>query len=141
MSAEDVERWGQRGLRLPGPGTYVVDHKTTGKWSEENYEQQLLDSYQFIVYPELVQHFIDEKIFDLPPVQGMIGNTIVSHKDPKFHWCFSTRQPWIMDVIRRDFGIAQARLDRSEKNSAACYGQWGKPCFALTNGKCERTKC
>lgn len=135
------------GLQLPGPGVYLLDHKTGGKVSEK-------DMWKFTFGNQSINYVYLYNL-DNPtePCQGIIFDKVIRHvnivKEPVFTKTGTLKQNksyhhYIAQVLPDDEliiknlieqGRENVRLDRA--NPAQCFEGF-KPCWAFTLGLCDR---
>lgn len=135
------------GLELPGPGVYLLDHKTGGRVSER-------DTWQFQFGNQSINYMYLYNL-DHPedPARGIIFDKIIRHatirKEPELsktgtikagksyhHYLAQPLEDDIQAVKALiEKGAEEMRLDRA--NPSQCFSGF-KPCYFFTAGICSR---
>jgi hypothetical protein len=136
MSQEDVECWHQAGfIDLPGPGVYIVDHKTMAR-KESNLQLDYQTSDQFLAYPAMWDLLHPEE-----PCLGMIANCLVRHKnitaDSFAQYFVPKATPEQLASFNEWLETAATHIRGGWANRGACL-QGYMVCSHLTNGRCFR---
>lgn len=140
---EDIFGCGLELEPLPGPGLYVLDHKTMSKVKAKNkavFKRYWDLSMQFMGYPLYAELYYGE------PVRGMIANCVIhSYRKSNGTKFFNgnryrkffvprTQNP---EIFRRWAENYALYMQSDIANPSQCQGQYGI-CEFLMNGECER---
>lgn len=131
MDAAAVREVGAREkLPLPGPGLYILDHKSAKAQSANDiWEYECgLQACAYILMWNL-EH-------PETPVQGMIFDQITKAKVPLFRSYFVNNLTPDPDRIRNLVRIGKHNLDNNICNPMGCKTMW-KPCYWFKTGKCQ----
>lgn len=136
MSENDMSHIGALfNIHLPGPGLYIIDHKTGGQKRTMDY-WDFTHGAQAILYP-----FIWNKENPTRQVKGMIFVKIVRHIklsmtnsiQPFVH----QPQEGLEEVVRALVVRGKAQLEENRTNPAVCFSGF-RPCGFYLNGQCDR---
>lgn len=143
MDAADVARISKdRDIELPGPGMYVIDHKTAGtRKTDTDAKANYTESMQCLKYMHMLQLAV------APPVRGMIFDVLIKHRQLRRYpdgRNGSSVQTFFAAPKQEDARIVKAAIDygmhQRETNLAnpfACYS-YGRECVFLSRGLCGR---
>ncbi len=126
----------ERGLVLPEPGIYLVDHKTKGRM-DPHMEYGWKMGYQTSAYMMYYEY-----LFGVRP-KGMIMNVIIRHKKLTDASFVAYLIPYPDEDQQQATKWFMQRGEQNVKigapNPGACIGQYGA-CVHLTSGTCNRYK-
>jgi hypothetical protein len=143
MSDADVSRINaDRGIELPGPGIYIIDHKTSGaRKSDTDAKAYYTSSMQSLKYMHMLGLAFNE------PVRGMVFDVLVKHKnlrrvaDGRNGSSVQTfiAYPRLEDakVVKAAIDYGMWQRDANKANPFACYDH-GRECVFLSRGLCGR---
>lgn len=143
MSEADVERINaDRDIELPGPGIYIIDHKTSGaRKSEADAKANYTSSMQCLKYMHMLSLAFSE------PIRGMLFDVLVKHKtlrrvpDGRNGASVQTflAAPRLEDarIVRAAIAYGKHQREHNLANPFACYDH-GRECVFLSRGMCGR---
>lgn len=143
MTEADVQRVElDRGVKLNGPGIYIVDHKTSGnRRSDMDARSNYTASMQCLTYMYLLNLAFGK------PVKGMIFDVLVKHKNLRRYdepRGGSSVQTFVAfpreedgNVVKSALALAKHQREENRANPFACY-EYGRECVFLNRGLCGR---
>jgi hypothetical protein len=143
MSQDDIDRVElDRGIKLNGPGIYIIDHKTSGsRRSEMDARSNYTSSMQCLMYMFLLNLAFSQ------PVKGMIFDVLVKHKNLRRYdegkngssvqtfAAFPREEDG--DVVKAAMAYGRLQREQNFANPFACY-DYGRECVYLSRGLCGR---
>lgn len=119
-------------LELPGPGVYVVDHKSM-KQRHSDMLFEYTHGHQLPTYA-----LVWKTLHKQHNVRGAIANCLIGNKEPAFEQYFGPFPlPTQHMMIKQSLAQARRNADTREKNSWACKSAYGF-CGHYKSGKCDR---
>lgn len=143
MSAADVLRISEdRDIELPGPGIYIIDHKTSGaRKSDTDAKANYTSSMQCLKYMHMLSLAFNE------PVRGMVFDVLIKHKTLRrvadgrsgssVQTFVATPRAENARIVKAAIAYGMHQREHDLANPFACY-DYGRECVFLSRGLCGR---